>query len=53
MTAPVGLPGEQTNTSWVRAQTSALTLSQSGAKLRAGSLGTKCGVAPASKAAPS
>jgi N-succinyldiaminopimelate aminotransferase len=36
---PVGLPGEQTNSSWVRAQTAAGTLSQSTAKLRAGSLG--------------
>ena len=40
ITAPVGLPGEQTNTSWVRAQTSAGTLSQSTAKLRAATLGT-------------
>ena len=39
ITAPVGLPGEQTNSSCVRAQTSTGTLSQSTAKLRDGSLG--------------
>ncbi|MNO05461.1 hypothetical protein D3C81_2268540 [compost metagenome] len=53
MTAPVGLPGEQTKTSWVRCQTSSGTLSQSTAKLRSATLGAKYGCAPESSAAPS
>ncbi|WP_214278563.1 hypothetical protein, partial [Escherichia coli] len=35
--APLGLPGEQTYTSWVRAQVGTSTWDQSTAKLRAGS----------------
>ncbi|MNY55062.1 hypothetical protein D3C86_1910070 [compost metagenome] len=53
ITAPVGLPGEQTNSSCVVCQTLSGTLSQATAKLRAGSLGTYTGLAPASSAAPS
>ena len=41
ITAPVGLPGEHTYMSWVFCQMSAGTLSQSTAKLRSGTLGTK------------
>ena len=40
ITAPVGLPGEQVNTSCVRVHTSSGTLSQSTAKLRSATLGT-------------
>jgi hypothetical protein len=39
ITAPVGLPGEQTNNSWVLAHTSAGTLCQLTLKFNAGSLG--------------
>jgi hypothetical protein len=47
------LPGEQTNSSWVRAQVASSIWRQSAAKLRAGSLLAKAVRAPASSAAPS
>ena len=53
ITAPVGLPGEQTNSNWVLCQTASGTLEKSQAKLRAALTGTKCARAPAKIAAPS
>ncbi len=53
ITAPVGLPGEQTYSSCVRAQVASSICDQSAAKLRAGSLLAKAVCAPASSAAPS
>ncbi len=53
ITAPVGLPGEQTYISCVRAQVASSIGAQSAAKLRAGSLLANAVSAPASSAAPS